>query len=148
MVRAKVRYKSNAPVVIRAGHDAAEDIGKRMGAYIMTTARRLLRRKLKSGEPSAPGTTPRVGNAFKRNVRFEYDKAARSTVIGPQKLGGVATPDALEALEEGLDTTREVGPKKRRRRVRAHYAPRPFMLPAFRERIDELPGLWKNAIHE
>lgn len=149
-MKATVKYKSNAPVVIKKGQDAAEVIGKRIGAYVMTTARRSLGRKRKDGQPSDPGKPPRVSPAFKRNVRFEWDKATRSVVIGPQKLSGVATPDAIEALEKGKSTQRVVltgkGRDRKRRRVSARYPSRAFMVPAMEKRIGELPGLWKNAI--
>jgi hypothetical protein len=145
----KVRYKSNAPVVIKKTQDAAEVIGKRMGAYIMGTARRSLPRKLKSGEPSAPGEKPRAGSVFKKNILFAYDPRTRSTVIGPRLLPGKAYVDTAEALERGKSTTRYVpvgGKGKGTKKVAARYAARPFMVPALEQRIGELPGLWKNAI--
>ena len=144
------KYQSNRPVVIRKAQDAAEQIGKRIGAMVMTTARQSLGRPRKDGKPSAPGSPPRASGTFKRNIRFAWDASTRSVVVGPQLLSGKPEKDAIEALESGKSTTRTVltgkGRDRRRRRVRANYEARPFMVPALEKRIGELPSLWTNAI--
>ena len=149
-MQTSVKYQSNRPVVIRKAQDAAEQIGRRMGAYVMTTARRLLQRPRKDGQPSSPGQPPRAGAAFKKNLLFAWDKVTRSTLIGPRLLPGKPYQDAIEALEEGKQTTRMVfvgkGREAKRMRRRVNYQARPFMVPALKQRIGELPGLWKNAI--
>jgi len=146
---ASVRYKSNRPLVIRKGQDAGEQIGKRMGAFIMTTAKRSLGRPRKDGQPSAPGSPPRASSMFKKNVLFAWDARSRSTVIGPRLLPGKAERDTIEALESGKSTTRMLFDRTLKKRVRkvSRYRPRPFMVPALEKEAVKLPGLWKNAIH-
>lgn len=149
-MKASVKYQSNRPVVVRRGQEAAEAIGKAMGARVMSTARQSLGRPRKDGRPSKPGEPPRAGGTFKRNIRFAWDSVTRSTVIGPQLLPGKPEKDAIEALESGKRTSRLIfvgnGRDRQRRRVRANYEARPFMVPALNKRIGELPSLWKNAI--
>ncbi len=148
-MKASVRYKSNRPLVIRKGQEAGEQIGKRMGAFIMTTAKRSLGRPRKDGQPSAPGGPPRASSMFKKNILFAWDPQSRSTVIGPRLLPGKAERDTIEALEIGKSTTRMLFDRVLKRRVRkaARYRPRPFMVPALEKEADKLPGLWKNAIY-
>lgn len=140
-------YKPKHQVVIRAGQDAAEAVGKKFGAYVMTTARRSLGRKRKDGKPSEPGKPPRAGSAFRKSILFAYDPADRATVIGAVLLPGKATKDAPEALERGKTTARTVLVSRRRRKKTVTYRPRPFMVPALEKRISDLPELWRGAIH-
>ena len=149
MSTTQVRYKSNRPLVIRKGQDAGEAIGKRMGAYIMTTAKRSLGRPRKDGAAAPPGSPPRASSMFKKNILFAWDDASRSTVIGPRLLPGKAEKDTIEALELGKSTSRMIYDRDTKRRVRksARYKPRPFMVPALEKEASQLPGLWKDAIH-
>ncbi len=58
--KAKVKFKNHGPVVIKKGQDAAEAIGKRMGAFIMTTARRSLPRQRKTRSRQSRQTTESI----------------------------------------------------------------------------------------
>jgi hypothetical protein len=136
----KVKYKPNYQVVIKAGQDAAERIGKRFGAMIMTTARQSIRKG-----KSAPGQPPRnQTGTLKKNIIFAYDSATRSVIIGPRFLGDVSSRDAPRALELG-GTSLTVRKGKRKRQA---VAARPFMVPALEKRSPELPLLWENAIRK
>lgn len=106
----------------------------------MTTAKQSIRRG-KTSQPGKPPRTKQAGSPLKQ-IRFAYDEKSRSVVVGPIKLTGKRTQDALEVTEMGGTTTR----KARGRRVRVNYAARPFMVPALEKRAPELPQLWKNAI--
>ena len=133
-------------VVIKAGQDAAERIGKRFGAFVYTTARQSIRSAKKS---SQPGKAPRnISGTLKKNIIFAWDKQTRTVVIGPRLLPG--RTDAPEALERGKTTRRRVfsrtGDKRVRRTVRIEA--RPFMRPALEKRLPELPKLWANAIRK
>lgn len=143
-MKAKVKY-TPSPVVVKRSQDAAEAIGKRFGSFVRSTAQRSIRKPNKAGHPSPPGKPPRdKTGTLKRNILFAYDSASRSVVIGPRLLGDVASRDAPEALEKGGTSTTII----RRRRRRQTVAQRPFMVPALEQRLPELPGLWKNAIHQ
>lgn len=148
MLKAKVKYTPK-PLVIRATQDAAEVIGKRFGSFVQRSARQSIRRSPVSGKPSPPGKAPRSKTgALKANIRWAYDPATRSVVIGPTLLSDKEGKDSPEALEKGGSSraVSYIGGKKVRRRQRV--AARPFMFPALQKRAPELPGLWKNAIRQ
>ena len=140
----KIKYKPNHQVVVKAGQDAAEAVGKRFGAYVMTTAKRSIKKRNKNRDPSLPGQPPKDGGVLKKFIRFAYDKSTRSVVIGAELLPG--RTDAPEALEKGKSTSRLVRIKGRFVRRVVSYQARPFMLPALEKRLPELPALWKNVI--
>lgn len=138
-----VTYRPKHQVVIRAAQDAAEVIGKKFGAFVMTTARRSIRKPNKAGDPSPPGQPPRAQTkTLKSSIVFAYDPGQRAVFIGPRILPGRIGKDAPEALEKGGESTSVVKGRRRRRRV----AKRAFMVPALEQRLPELPLLWQNAI--
>lgn len=138
-----VTYKSKHQVVIRAAQDAAEVIGKRFGAFVMTTSRRSIRKPNKAGDPSPPGQPPRAQTkTLKSSIIFAYEPSERAVYIGARILPGRIGKDAPEALEKGGESTTTVRGRRRRQRV----AKRAFMVPAVEKRLPELPLLWRNAI--
>ncbi len=138
-----VKYKSKHQVVIRKGQEAAEVIGKKFGAFVMTSARQSIRKPNKAGDPSPPGQPPRAATkTLKSSIVFDYNRLERAVYIGPRILPGRIGKDAPEALEKGGESTAVVGGRRRRQRV----AKRAFMVPALEKRLPELPLLWKNAI--
>lgn len=140
-MRATVKYKPNHQVVVKAFQDAGEAVGKRFGAFVMTTAKQSIR-KGKTSKAGDPPRTKQAGSPLKQ-IRFAYDAVSRSVLIGPIKLSGKQTKDALQVTESGGTATRRV---RGGRRVRVKYDARPFMMPALEKRAPELPLLWKNAI--
>lgn len=145
MLKNKITYKP-ARTLQRKAVDAAERIGKRFGAFVQRTAKQSIRR---GGQPSAPGQPPKSrSGALKNFIRWAYDPAARSVVIGPEILPG--RTDAPEALEKGKRTTRRVfvGSGRDRKRVRksVNYDARPFMVPALEKRLPDLLKLWQGGI--
>lgn len=139
----KVTYKPNHQVVIRKTQDAAEVIGRKFGAFVMTTAKRSIK---KSKRPSQPGSPPKDGGILKRFIRFAYDESTRSVVIGPGLLPG--RTNAPTVLESGGSGARWVIVNGTRRKINVSYKARPFMVPALEKRLPELPLLWQNAIKE
>ncbi len=141
----KVTYKPSHQVVIKATQDAAEAIGMKFGAFVMTTARRSIRKPNKAGDPSPEGQPPRAQTkTLKSSIIFAYDSTQRAVYIGPRILPGRIGKDAPEALEKGGTSTAMTKRGRRRQRV----AKRPFMVPALEKRLPELPLLWRNAIHK
>ncbi len=123
---------------------------------------------------SKPGDPPKSQQGdLKRFIIFAWDPSTRSVVIGPKLFQAT---DTLEALEHGKTTTRKVlpgGPRRKRSKqkrarsdaeiakIRAkeaeyrktawvqrsvRYAARPYMQPALKKRLPELPALWRGAI--
>lgn len=148
---ARVRYKSNRPVVIKAGQDAAQRIGMRFGGLVRTIARRSIKKPTKKNpEPSRPGEPPKdVSGALRSNILFAWEPETRTVLIGPRILPG-RTKGAPGALEAGGDVQAKVlvgeGKQRHRETQTVHIAERPFMRPALAKALPELPSMWRNAI--
>lgn len=146
--KTKIRYKSNRPVVIKAGQDAAERIGMRAGAFIMGVARRSIKSRGKKNKPSDPGQPPKsVTGALKANILFAWDGSTRTVVIGPRLLPG-KTKGLPKALETGDTVDAKVIEKGKRVKKRINIESRPFMKPALNVALKEnlVPTLWRGAI--
>jgi len=122
-------------------------------AWIRVAARRSIRRR--KGY-SRPGRTPHSHTGLlKRGIYFAWDRATRTTVIGPVRAPGAEGHGRVpEALEHGGTIYQKRRRRDRRtgrvtvRRYRAHYQPRPYMRPALRKAIQRgiLPRGWRDAI--
>ncbi|HBE68511.1 MAG TPA: hypothetical protein DDW52_10225 [Planctomycetaceae bacterium] len=144
MLRLAVIYKA-ADQLQRKSIEAAERVGKQLGARIQRTARQSIRKPNKNNDPSPPGKPPRSQTkTLKSSILFAYDASEREIVIGPRLLPGRVGKDAPEALEKGGVSIQQIKRRRRRQRVAA----RPFMEPALQKRLPELPGLWKDAIKQ
>lgn len=140
-------YKHKPRRLKRATSDAAERIGKRFGAFVMTTARRSIRKPSKNKPISDKGKPPRSQTGvLKKTIMFAYDPASRSVLIGPRILPGRLGKGAPEALEKGGRSTQLLRIGGRMVKRRAKVDERPFMWPALQKREPELPKLWKDAI--
>lgn len=125
----------------------AADQGKRralsrFGAYTRRSARQSIRRRKRASRPGEAPTS-RKGQ-LKRFLFFAYESQGESVVIGPAKLSG-STFSIPEIIEHGGTVSVTTG-RKRRRRLRARYAARPFMQPAFQKTQQRLPQIWENAV--
>lgn len=112
----------------------------RFGAFTRRSARQSLRRRRRASRPGEAPTN-RKGQ-LKRFLFFGYEPTSESVVIGPAKLSR-SSFSIPEILEHGGTA---VVANRKRRRVRARYAARPFMQPAFEKEQQKLPQLWKDAI--
>lgn len=152
---------------------ADRSVNSKAGAYVMTAARRSMRKVNKNGDPAKPNKPPneRLGH-LKRGrygVQFGWDPSTRSVVIGPEVFPGLkdrnpggTMPEALEKggdlivaeamKKDGTYSVRAMvwananGTRTRERIVRLE--PRPFMVPAMRKTLPKLPKLWENALNK
>lgn len=124
--------------VMDATDKATRKVLSKFGAFVMTGARRSIR---KSKRPSSPGQPPRshVGT-LRRGILFGYDSAGRTVVIGPV-LAEHAT-GAPETLEYGGRA--EVTSHKKA--IVVEIAARPYMHPAMAAELPKLPKMWADSI--
>lgn len=110
-----------------------------LGARVMTTARRSIRKRKRSAPPGQPPSS-HVGT-LRRGILFARDPSRSSVVIGPILLGSrTGAPENLEWGGFGV-----VGRGGRRRK--AKYLARPYMTPALAAEIPKTPARFANIIH-
>ena len=128
----------DAPAVMNAVERAERQVLSRFGAFVRRGARSSIRkRKAISGAGSPPSS--HVG-LLKRHIFFIYDRQKSSVVIGPILLN--KGTDAPELLEHGGQVVR----RRKNKRVRMTYSPRPFMGPAFEREQPKLPAMWRDSV--
>ena len=122
-------------VVINATDQATRKALGSIGGYVRKVAKSSIRQ---SKETSAPGMPPKshIG-LLKKGILYGYDKERNSVVVGPVLINKPSSPDALEMLEYGGDTTRNKKP--------ARYRARPFMGPAM-EKSAPFDRFWKDSV--
>lgn len=123
--------------VMRHVPDATRRVLSRFGAYVRSGARSSVRRRKAAAPPGSPPSSHT--GLLKKFIFFGYDPAARSVVIGPERLGRRGAGTVPSLLEHGGGTTLEGGQP-------AHYRPRPFMGPAFEREQPKLPAMWRDSI--
>jgi len=133
--------------IVRDRVDAAtRRVLSRFGAFVRQGARTSIRRRKRISRPGEPPSSHT--GLLRRLIFFGYDSREKSVVIGPAPLNGVGRGEGGEGgeapslLEHGGTTTL----KRRGRRVRATYRPRPYMGPAFAKEQPKLPALWRDAV--
>lgn len=143
----------------------------RIGAFLRTRARSLLRRRKST---SAPGSPPSVHTQDKvatlKNIQFAYEAGQHAVIVGPIKFGtranqGMSAP-VPSLLEFGgtqtiheerfqgktewyrRDTRYPDRPNKEYRTRTARYSPRPFMRPALELEIKAgtVMDVWRASI--
>ena len=110
----------------------------RFGAFVRRGARSSIRKRKRASEPGMPPSSHT--GLLKRNIFFLYEPQQSGVVIGPTLLG--KGTDAPRLLEHGGSATH----RKRKRRVRVTYQPRPFMGPAFEQEKPKLPKMWRDSV--
>ncbi len=148
------------PAVINAVDRASRKVLSKFGAFVMTTARRLIKKAprtqqeaeyTKSGRKrktpkqmvSSPGQPPLSHTGLLKDfILFGYDPYEQSVVIGPAKLNA-KQGSIPEVLEKGGVSTIDFG---RRRGERVNIEARPFMAPALAENEPKLPGMWADSV--
>jgi len=111
------------------------------GAYVRAIAKNSLGKGNLVSEVGQPPTSRT--RMLKNSIRFGVDMTRRSVVIGPvilrvsKKVKGLVPP----LLEYGGLTLLLI----RNRYKRANYRARPFMGPAFKTGLPQLPRIWERA---
>lgn len=121
--------------LITATEKAERRVLNKFGSYVRQTARQSIR----GTTTSRPGRPPGRKTGFlKRSILFAYSPYTSSVVIGPVRSGKPA--EDTHALEYGGTTTNEAHGTKQR------IAARPFMGPALRKELPQLPAMWRDSI--
>lgn len=124
------------PAVMSATDRAQRKVLSKFGSFVMTTARRSIRKRKAISQPGQPPSSHE--GTLKKHIYFLYSPNSRSVIIGPVLLRAKGT-DAPRVLEEGGSVTR----RRRKRR----YRPRPYMGPAFqKEHEQHMPQMWKDSV--
>lgn len=130
----------------------------KVGAYVRTAARSLIRPGGKKGRTSKPGEPPRshVGH-LRKFLFFSYVPDTESVVVGPAALNHVGArivqrSDTIPAmLERGGSFTidrRRSGKSGQSRIRKASVEARPFMQPAMRKTMPQFAGMFQGEFHE
>lgn len=124
--------------VTGAVNRAERRVLSRFGAFVRRGARSSIRKRKRISEPGQPPSSHT--GLLKRTIFFVYEPKKASVIIGPVLLGKGTNAPAL--LEHGGVVVR----RKRKRKVRATYRPRPFMGPAFEREKPKLPQMWRDSV--
>ena len=135
--QAKALFFDRAAVT-RAADQATRTVLSKFGAFVRQTARTSIRKRKSSSPPGQPPSSHT--GLLKRNILFVFSPETRSVVIGPIRLN--TGTDAPRILEHGDRVVR----RRRNRRVRIQYEPRPYMGPAFAREQQQLPALWQDSV--
>ena len=126
------------PAVTSAADRAERRVLSRFGAFVRRGARSSIRKRKATSQPGSPPSS-HVG-LLKRNIFFVYEPQRSNVVIGPILLNNGTDAPAL--LEHGGSVTR----RRRKKRVRMTYRPRPYMGPAFEREKPKLPAMWRDSV--
>ena len=122
----------------RAMSKAERRVLSKFGAYVRRSARSSIRKRKRVSQPGSPPSSHT--GLLKKFIFFLYEPTRRSVIIGPVLLG--KGTDAPRLLEHGGSAVR----RKRKKRVRATYRPRPFMGPAMQREKPKLPAMWRGSV--
>lgn len=127
----------------------------RAGAKVRKIARRSMRRRKKASRAGSPPSV-HSGEPNLRTIFFAWDPAIDGVTVGPVRLSGEdPDPRAPEVNEFGGTAVRTLivfaGQKPNRRpagkkKIRARYPKRDFMMPATETMAEKYPEEWKDAI--
>ncbi len=133
------------PKVRRAVDRATLRALSKAGAFIRQRARTSIRKRAGSAQPGQP---PRSHEgSLRRLILFGFDRASESVVIGPARLNRPG--DAPNILEFGgratVTRTRRDG-KRVMTSKRVRIAARPYMGPALKKELPNIPKAWANSV--
>jgi len=145
-----MRVKSlffDRPKVRRAVNRAKRRALSKAGAFIRQRARTSIRKR-KGAAP--PGQPPRSHEgSLRRLILFGFDRASDSVVVGPARLNRPGeAPNVLEF--GGRTTVTRLRTRKDGKRVieskRVRIAARPYMGPALKKELPNVPKAWANSV--
>lgn len=121
------RPESSLPEDLRQRRKLANKIRKKQGRPRLKPLQR----------SSRPGQAPAASRSspLNRLVFFSFDRSTQSVIVGPVGFKGSRVP---EILEEGGKT--RIGKR------RVTIAPRPYMGPALRKEVENMPRRWRNSV--
>ena len=125
--------------VTSAADRAQRSVLSRFGAFVRRGARSSIRKRKGVSQPGSPPSSHT--GLLKNNIFFVFEPLRSSVIIGPILLSGKGT-DAPALLEHGGHA---IG-RRRKKRVRLTYRPRPFMGPAFERETPKLPAMWRDSV--
>lgn len=135
------------PKVRRAVDRAKRQALSKAGAFIRQRARTSMRRRR---GPAPPGQPPHAHEgSLRRLILFGYDRASDSVVVGPLRLNKPG--EAPSVLEFGGRTTVErrrtrKGGRRVVERRRIRIEARPYMGPALRNELPNIPKAWASSV--
>jgi len=136
----------DAPKVKRAVNRAKRRALSRAGAFIRTRARTSMRRRRGSAQPGKPPHAHE--GSLRRLILFAYDPSVDSVVVGPLGFRNSAIPGTLEF--GGTETVTRRRTLKSGKRVieskRVSIAARPYMGPALKKELPNIPRQWANSV--
>lgn len=129
------------PAVAGAVNAGKRKALSKAGAFIRTAARTSIRKR----KGSAPAGSPPHSHegSLRRLILFGYDKSSDSVVVGPVGFEKSIAPSALEY--GGRTTVTGKGRGRREPRV-VKIAARPYMDPALKKEMPNLPLVWRNSV--
>ncbi|HJS06195.1 MAG TPA: hypothetical protein VJ809_01000 [Pirellulales bacterium] len=129
MIGAEVKTENHTDRVIKAVDEAAF---KNLGHAAATIRKDAVESIVVAEGPSPEGTPPHTRRRqLKRAIRFDYDKADQSAVVGPM---ASIVGESAAAHELGGDFHGQEFPE------------RPFMVPAMEKNLDRFAGDWAGSI--
>lgn len=116
------------------------------GAYTRKIAMNSMRKGKPHGNSSRPGQPPHsILGKLKHLIRFAWDDARKSVVIGPEATGsGTKAPEILE--HGGVARIRRVDKKGRVQFITVQIDPRPFMQPALMKTFPKIREYFGDSI--
>ena len=144
------------PAVEKLMSKIARKALSKFGAYVRTRAKTSIRKRKGHSEPGKPPHSHQ--GLLRSNIFFAFDPGRRSVVVGPVALAGKDMgADVLEVLEYGgeeeipqpyyrtLPTGKIVTSHLWGKKILAHYEARPYMQPAYKAELDNLPAIWRAS---
>ena len=117
------------------------------GAFIRQRARTSIRKR-KGAAP--PGKPPRSHEgSLRRLILFGFDRASDSVVVGPVKLNKPGEAPSVLELGGRTTVTRRRTRKDGKRVIeskRVRIAARPYMGPALKKELPNIPKAWANSV--
>lgn len=134
-VNMKLRFNLQLHRILTAAERSERKFLMHVGGYIRKTAYNSMKKGIGRAS-SMPGMPPYFWTEiYRKNLRYDYDKARRSVVIGGVSLGGRQTPGVIEYGGVEILTDRRRGTRKI-----GKYAPRPALRIALNMAIERAVG--------